>query len=222
MKISSIIPLFLFFSAFLFAQENVDKLTPEDWGKLNKGKIITKKRRTGSNIIAVAQGIVVADSKTIFDVIMACDKHTDFMPNFKACETYYLDADSIYGKTIIDPPMTKKDLSFILFTKYKHTKTYSKIAWKMDTSQAHPNYIADNYGFWEIQEIGSGKHLLSFFSGNDFNFHWSVNWFLEPIFKALMKKSLPNLVRNVRARVESEQSWKMGDKIPNPKVMLAP
>jgi hypothetical protein len=212
--------LFSLVGIVLFAQQDLEKLSDKDFDKLKEGKVITNKRRKDGKIIVVAQGIVISDSRAIYDVIMNCDEHIDFMPNFKACESIYEYGDSAYGKTIIDPPLTKKDIAFYLFSKYMYSKSYSKISWKMDTSQVHPNYIADTFGFWEIQEIEPDEHLLSFYSNSDFNFHWTVNWLLEPIFKMFMKNGLPNLVKNVRARVESDQSWVMKDPHPSPKIAL--
>ena len=218
MKASLLIALMLL-NTVLLAQGSAEELSVADLDKMNRGKIITKKRRAESKIIVVAQGIVIGDSRKTFDVLMECDKHTEFMPNFKACEEYFHERDSIYGKTVIDPPMTKKDVSFYLFTKYRYSKKYAKIAWKLNTEENHPGYIADMYGFWEIKELGPNKQLLSFYSDSDFNFHWSVNWLLEPIFKFFIKNSLPDLIMNVRARVESGEKWVMGEKRPSPKVL---
>ena len=220
MKMTLLLTFFCLFGAVLIAQEDIEKLPVKDLNKLKEGKVITNKRRKDGKIIVVAQGIVVSDSRTIYDVIMNCNEHTDFMPNFKACESIYEYGDSAYGKTVIDPPMTKKDIAFFMFSKYMYSKRYSKISWKMDTSQVHPKYIADTFGFWEIQEIEADEYLLSFYSNSDFNFHWTVNWLLEPIFKMFMKNGLPNLVKNVRSRVESEQSWVMKDPHPSPKIAL--
>ena len=171
MKITSILGIFFFFSTFLFAQEGIKKLPIEDLNKMNSGKVITKKRKTDSTILVIAQGIIIGDSRTVFEVLMNCQKHIEFMPNFKACESYYEGVDSIYGKTVIDPPLTKKDYTFYLFTKFNFTKRYSKIAWKLDTSKVYPSYTKDTYGFWEIQELEPNKQLLSFYSNSDFSFH---------------------------------------------------
>jgi len=220
MKVTSILGLFLFFNVLLCAQEDIKKLPVEGLDKMNLGKIITKKRKTDEKVIVLAQGIVIGNSSVIFDVLMDCQYHIEFMPNFKACESYYEGVDSIYGKTVIDPPMTNKDYAFYLFTKFKYSETYSKIAWKLDTSKVHPSNTKDTYGFWEIQKLETNKHLLSFYSNSDFNFHWSIHWLLEPIFQMFIKKGLPDLVRNVRARVESEQTWAIGKEMPSPKILL--
>ena len=165
----------------------MEKLTSVDIAKMKQGKVITKNQRLDNKLIVVAQGIVIGDSKQTFDVLMQCDKHTEFMPNFVACEEFYADQDSIYGKTVVDPPMSKKNVDFYLFTRYEYSKAYSKIAWRLNTNEKHPGYMADTYGFWEIKELEPDMLLLSFFSDSDFNFHWLVNWFLEPISKFLIK-----------------------------------
>ena len=219
MRITSFFGILFLFNVYLLGQEDIHKLPIEDLDKMNLGKVITKKRKTEDKVIVLAQGIVIGDSKTIFDVLMDCSKHKAFMPNFKACESYYEDVDSIYGKTVIDPPMTNKDYAFYLFTKFKYSDAYSKIAWKLDTSKVHPGPTKNTYGFWEIQKLEKNQYLLSFYSNSDFDFHWSINWLLEPLFQMFIKNGLPNLVKNVRARVESEQTWKIGDKMPVPRVV---
>ncbi len=180
------------------------------------GKILTKKIRTDSTVQVSSHCIIISEAKAIFDILMNCDAHSEFIPNYAGCEITFENADSIYGKTIINPPLSKKNISYFLATKYQFAEEYARISWEMDTSKDHPYYLSNTFGYWEIVKLESDHHIVTFYSDSDFDFNWSINWFLEPILKSAVKNSLPKLLRNLRARVESNEKWLIGHEIPAP------
>lgn len=196
-------------------KDSLSKISIKDLNEMRSGKIIKRKEQNGEKLIVLAKGIIVADINFIRKVLLKCEKHNEFIPRFKACYIYYNSNDSIYKKVVLDPPLFK-DVEYYLKTNIMFLDSVSIISWKLDTDNKHNSYIRDTYGFWKLTSLDSKIHILTIYMDTDFKFHWSINWILQEVLKSLIKKDLPKMIANVRARVESKENWKIGQKLPDP------
>jgi len=196
-------------------KDSLFKISVKDLTEMKSGKIIKRKEQNGEKLIVLAKGILVSDINLIRKVLLECEKHNEFIPRFKACYIYYYRNDSIYKKVVLNPPIFK-DVEYYLKTNIMFLDSVSIISWKLDTDNKHNSYIKDTYGFWKLTSLDSKIHILTLYMDTDFKFHWSINWILQGVLKSLIRKDLPRMIANVRARVESKENWKNGQKLPDP------
>jgi len=204
--ISLFIHLYLIFPIIVIADENELEIM--------KGDVVFEDEKKNNTVITVAHAVVVSDLESIKNVLLDCKKHVEFMPSYEGCDNRYMAPDKIYGSVKIKPPFTS-GIKYYLSTTLKSDNNIYTISWSMDRSKK-VKYIKNTYGFWRIKPVAENAFIITLFTNTEFDFHWSVNWFLEPIINGLIENDMPGVLTGVRARIETREKWKLRDNIPQP------
>jgi carbon monoxide dehydrogenase subunit G len=179
------------------------EVTQEEWKRLQKGEVIIKevpaRNPDGSQRMDFQAKIFVkADRKTTWKHLRDYEKFPEFMPNTIVCKIIKKDGEVywVHYEVKVMKIRVKYDL------RVEGKELYKRIEWKLDKSKPHT--IRNTYGYWLLEDApGGAGAVISYSAFVDTGIPAP-----EALAKKAAKKSFPQIVKNVKKRVESGGTWK--------------
>lgn len=179
------------------------KTSQEEWNKLKAGEVIITEvanvNPDGSQRVDfLAKIFIKAGREAVWKVIRDYEKFPEFMPNVQKCkilkqenETYW-----VYYEVKVMMVTVNYCLKAVGVEKYK------KIEFKLDN--ICPSDIRSTAGYWVLEDAPDGSGTIVHYS----TYTDTGIPAPEALAKQAAKKSLPQVVKNVKQRVESGGTWK--------------
>jgi len=179
------------------------EFTSKEWQQLKNGEVIITEvlnpNADGSQRSDfLAKLYVKADRQTVWKYLRDYEKFPEFMPNVVVCKIIKRDGQ-VYWVHYEAKVMIVKAVYNL---RVEGVELNKKIVFKLDKTQ--PSTIRDTAGYWILEDAPDG-------SGTVLSYSTYVDTGIpapEALARQAAKKSLPQVVKNMRMRIESGGKWK--------------
>jgi len=202
MKIYSVLAS-VFICLAIWVLPAMSEYTPSEWKKIKTGEIlISEKQRDNpdgsQSLLFVAKGYINAPREEVWKALRDYNHFYEFFPNVR--ETKIVKKE---GETYWVDYMTKVLVMEVRYTlRFEGIEKYKRIESKLDKERPHD--IRDSYSSWLLEDAPEGSGTVVTFT----NFVDTGIPAPVAIARRAAKSSLPNVLVNVRKRVESGGKWK--------------
>ena len=181
------------FSAYL-TDENREKLDAGKFVVLNERSKDSEGKSRGKGVVL---GIIEKPRNDVWSVLTDYTSHPEYLPTVVATEVYSTEGTTTGIKETIKV-LWKRVQYHVLQT--QDDQAYV-LAWRLDKSLK--NDIDDTWGHWALLPYGEGKCVAVYSVHVDTGI--AVPQFVEDF---LMRRDLPDVVRAVKKRAESNGEYK--------------
>jgi len=140
---------------------------------------------------------------TIWAIVTDYDKQREYMPRLTTSRIIKREGNEVWVR--FEMEVLWVDLAWVI--KYEKDRTAHRIRFALDHSYREVNTIDDTEGSWELIPVEGGDATVVVYR------LFVDTGYAVPDFvmSYLTRGDLPNVVGNLRKRVESGGSWKKGD-----------
>jgi len=196
--------VFAIVSVFLFIASGARaEFTQAEWERMKTGEVVVTEvaaqNPDGSQRMQfMAKMYVKATRREIWKHIRDYNHFHEFMPKLKKATILKREGETYWVKYETKVLWVEADYYLVL----KGTELYKRVDYKLDRSKE--NDIRDASGYWILEDApdGSGT-VVSYTSNIDTGIPAPAG-----VTKKVSKMSLPQIVKNVRMRIESGGTWK--------------
>jgi len=198
--------MLVFLVVLLSASTAHSKFTPEEWERMKKGEVVITEvmnlNPDGSGRMDfLAKLYIKATRQEVWKHIRDYNNFPEFMPRMKK-NTILKQEGQVYW---VRYELKIFWLKIVYHIRVDGVELYKRIEYKLDKTKK--NHIKDTYGYWILEDAPGGTGtILSYSTFVDTGIPAP-----KVLVRKLAKMSLPNIVKNVRKRVESGGKWKRTD-----------
>lgn len=179
------------------------KTTPEEWKRLKAGEVIVTEvanvNPDGSQRVDfLAKIFIKASREAIWKVIRDYEKFPEFMPNTQKCKILKQEGETYWVYYEVKVMMVT--VHYCL--KATGVEKYKRIEFRLDN--ICPSDIRSTSGYWFLEDAPDGSGTIVHYS----TYTDTGIPAPEALAKQAAKKSLPQVVKNVKQRVESGGTWR--------------
>lgn len=172
--------------------------TKDDLEKLKNGEILLKKENEfDSSGKWFVYGHINKSKERVISTIFDYEHYGEFMPRVKSCEVLQRDKN----KFLVKETLGVSVLNIIYHTIITIDNKRENINIKLDKESK--NSVNDIEGAYKLKELNRNKTLVSY------TLFVEAGRFIPQVVKdSLTKRDLPNILCNLKRRVESDGVWK--------------
>ncbi len=185
-----------------------DKLSGEELARAKKGEVITHETLTKNHEdgFAAAYGVIrFQDPQEFWNVMGDFEHFPDFVPKIEKASVIKQKG----RQTLVEFHMDGTIETLIYSCIHTQSEDNLRVDWTLDKQRPHVRYKV-NDGYWLLEQLEPGVWLVEYNMTASFDFG-ILTKAANKVVNTMVKDDLPNVVGNVRKRIESGGAWKISD-----------
>ncbi len=202
MKKGNFIILACIFTAVFITTAARAEYTQEEWEKLKKGEILITEKAVqnpdgSQKVFFVSKVYMGAQPEEIWKIMRDYDKFEQFMPKLRECKVLKKEGPVYWVR--YETKVLWVEANYHL--RLVGVEKYKRIKYKLDETKK--NDIRATEGYWIFEEAPDGKgSVVTYCTRTDTGIPAP-----EFVARKVGRMSLPNIIKNVKKRVESGGTW---------------
>jgi coenzyme Q-binding protein COQ10 len=182
------------------------KLSAAELVSIKVGKVIlrSKTNEQSESGSGYAIGFINATPDQIWDTILDYDKYAEFQPRITECKKTLHKGNRVDAHFTLDMDIT--DIEYDIIHTFHPLK--NRLTWVLDTSKP-ADYLTATTGYYQVEALPDGGSLIEYSVVVDLEISVpGVGYVVRKVAKYVTGTDLPNVIKLLKKRVESGNTWK--------------